>query len=612
MMWNVRRGVWLFSAIAVLGGCPNGGGDPPPPPEPMCPSAPTGPLVNLDDRSGIFGALGATGQTAVGAACEKDYDCFLGQTCVMQKCAATQSDDKLSGELTVDADGDYLLTVYGPADRTADAGRTDTNDAIALLFTFTPGPGRGARLLQLERREAPHADAYDIAVLHARVRAEPFLRKLERRAIAEAAPLAQGHPLTGAARQSTCSQEQFAFKGSCYAVDESFGPVKYSFGGNADVTVAVKKIVGQTAILVDTADTVAQAQIDKLAEAFDGVALKRNLEIFNKGSLHEGALDTDKNGKIGIVLSSKVGAAGNAGLFDLRDVLAAGTSVGDATANGNEADLIWAQPPGLAWGSPARTATFESVIGTLAHEYQHVINFHRSKQKGGEALFLNEGLSHLAEDLTGYGASNLPAVSAFLENPISTGLFIGGGGVDEDTDPMRGLVYLYLRYHFEKRNGFSVCSDGALVDHGGIAFIEKIMAATTQGLESLTSAAGSSYVRFPLFFTALAASGNAAAPLVQSDPRFTLNAPATDPITGQLTGIKLNDSARKDAYGSQNLLGGYEVLCDSDAAMAGAPSCSMYMTGGYSFLWTGVSAGESVKVQAPTSFNVRLSAVKVK
>src|SRR5262245_41245585 len=97
-----------------------------------CPSTPPGPMMgptgntgascDLEDRKGILGSLGATGQTMVGAACSADYDCSQIQTCVSQKCAANQTDDKTQAELTIDKAGDYLVTVTGPADREADAG----------------------------------------------------------------------------------------------------------------------------------------------------------------------------------------------------------------------------------------------------------------------------------------------------------------------------------------------------------------------------------------------------------------------------------------------------------------------------------------------------------
>jgi hypothetical protein len=585
-----------------------------------CPTKPTEenpdgnmpPVVGckLDDRSGILGALGATGQTALGASCTNDYDCSQGQTCVTQKCATNQTDDKTTGELTVDAAGDYLVTVYGAADKNSDVGRTDTDDPVELLFTFSGAAARDARLVRFPRYQ-PTIDPVAASALEARVRNEPILRELERRAVELRIPSAQ--PFVSATRQGACSATQFGFKGNCYAEGETFGPLKYSFG-NVDVTVVVKKIVGTTAILVDATDTVAQTAVDSLATAFDTVALKRDLILFDKGGTHTGALDTDGNTKIGIVLSSKVGNAGNAGLFDVRDVLAAGSSAQGVTGNGNGADLIWAQPPAIAWGTPAKTPTFESVIGTLAHEYQHLINFQRGKSKtlGAERLFLNEGLSHLAEDLTGYGASNVSAVSAFLNANTSTGLYVGANGLDKDTQAMRGLVYLYLRYVFEKKLGYAVANDGTVTDKGGIAFIEALMSSKTDGIDSLAAAAGSSFYRFATFFTALAASGNTAAPLVQSDCRFTFDAPKVDPVTMQEVGITLDDPSRRDAYGATNLLNGYQQICDKSVAETSGADCRVYMTGGYTFLWEGAAAGATLKVQTGSAFTVRLAAVKVK
>ncbi|MCC6810585.1 MAG: hypothetical protein IT381_24355 [Deltaproteobacteria bacterium] len=580
------------------------------------------PPCDLDNKTGLVGSQGPTTATTTATSCTKDFECSFGQMCVASKCAVTADPDKLQAELTIPAAGNYVVSLYWPADKLAEAGVPD--EVSPLTFEFQTARRDELRVYRPKLPELPMDPALT-ALLTAKIKMEAGMRARERLALQDPksfyhAPSESGG---GAVRQTTCTADQYKHKGTCYSVGQDLPPLKFSAGANANVITTVKKVVGKTAILLDKDNSsVAQADIDKLAEAFDTIAGPRDRLFFNKGEDHSGTLlDVDGNGMLGIVLSGRAGTAGTVGLFDVRDVLAMGTSLGPDAANGNQTDIMWAQPPGLmaTINGVAKTPTVDLVAGTLAHEYQHMINLARARaimvngMPKVEETFLNEALSHLAEDLTGYGSSNLAVINAYLHDSSKAGLRVDIDGINGDNQNgwMRGIGYLYLRYLFDAQKGFKIADDGKITDQGGIAFVEKLMATQKFGIEALAEAGGSTYSRMPLFFATLVTSqNNADASLLKDDCRFNYPLPGTDPQTKQATGIKLNDPGRKDASGTGGLLDGYLQVCAQADAEGG--SCKMYATGGFSFIWENAKANDIVRVKADSGFNLRLSAVKVK
>jgi hypothetical protein len=107
-----------------------------------------------------------------------------------------------------------------------------------------------------------------------------------------------------------------------------------------------------------------------------------------------------------------VGARGVVvGYFNARDVL---PRAGDCPAS-NEAEVMYAivpDPTGVVNGNRRTKETVRrSIIGVLAHEYQHLINAERRVYVNGarsfEETWLNEGLSVIAEELMFYRVSGM-------------------------------------------------------------------------------------------------------------------------------------------------------------------------------------------------------------
>jgi hypothetical protein len=147
--------------------------------------------------------------------------------------------------------------------------------------------------------------------------------------------------------------------------------------------------------------------------------------------------------------------------------------------------------------------TIEVIRGTLAHEFQHMIMFNYRVIMYDyltyymEELWVDEGLSHIAEDLNGHYESNIKRANLFLEDPGNVTLVYGGDALEE-----RGASFLFLRY---------------LGDRFGESIYKKIVQSMRSGMSNIERAAGER-------FTELFADWSAACYLsglgITSDPRF--------------------------------------------------------------------------------------------
>ena len=144
------------------------------------------------------------------------------------------------------------------------------------------------------------------------------------------------------------------------------------------------------------------------------------------------ASDVDGDGRIAFLFTHWVDDEdGIAGFYNASSVLSA-----EAGGDGNMTDLMFISP----------TQSLDFYRSLLVHEFQHLINFneHVLERRGeGEESWLNEGLSHLAEDLvSGYSESgNDDNIAAYLRDPEATGLIGDAGGYSA----RRGAAYLFVR-----------------------------------------------------------------------------------------------------------------------------------------------------------------------
>ncbi len=98
----------------------------------------------------------------------------------------------------------------------------------------------------------------------------------------------------------------------------------------------------------------------------------------------------------------------------------------------NEHQMFWVNLDTMRIG----TASYE---GTLAHEFQHMIHH---AVDSNESLWLNEGMSELAADLSGYRSDANSFAGAFLNRPQTQ---LNAWTLIEDSAPHYGAAYLFMR-----------------------------------------------------------------------------------------------------------------------------------------------------------------------
>ena len=143
--------------------------------------------------------------------------------------------------------------------------------------------------------------------------------------------------------------------------------------------------------------------------------------------------DVDGDGKVLLLFTHLVDERGSvAGFYQASSVLSV-----ENGGNGNQSDMMFI--------SPTQGLSFYRSL--LVHEFQHLINFNQHvivRSGNAEVSWLNEGLSHLSEDLVERGfedGGNVNLVNAFLANPAIAGL----EGSASSNKQKRGAAYLFVR-----------------------------------------------------------------------------------------------------------------------------------------------------------------------
>lgn len=169
--------------------------------------------------------------------------------------------------------------------------------------------------------------------------------------------------------------------------------------------------------------------------------------------------DINNDGRFDILLTRTVNGLGGGsgmvtGFFYAVDLF---SSDSYALSNEREVFYTFVPDPNGSFGSAVSKSFAMSNIypGVMPHEYQHLISFNMHSEAGGssETGWLNEGLSHLAEDihsandndyLTTTGLENPARVSSYLAS-VANICFTCGTSLSQ-----RGGSYLFVRYLYEQ------------------------------------------------------------------------------------------------------------------------------------------------------------------
>ena len=240
---------------------------------------------------------------------------------------------------------------------------------------------------------------------------------------------------------------------------------------------------------------VSETLIDECIEAVEQTILPRLKVLWGESA------DIDGDGRIGIVISPSINEEKLAiGFFNAADFYKRNNDINSENYNpsSNEMDVIYIAFPD---DTPGSSYNVKSIVATIAHELTHAITFTNKTWRlningpsnaGREELFLDEGMSHLSENLCGYGVSggNIKFLKHFLENTADYSFCEPDRFGREDSAGMRGAVCLFLSWLFWRQGGieFSGADANIPVDRGGIAFLQALVNSPYTGWENIGKA----------------------------------------------------------------------------------------------------------------------------
>lgn len=206
-------------------------------------------------------------------------------------------------------------------------------------------------------------------------------------------------------------------------------------------------------------------------------------------------LDVDKNNRFIVLFTRAVNELVDdpqdgftAGIVWARDLfprtprVLLGVSFPDNCPGSNEAEMTYMAIPDPAWPDNIRGFIRRTTLATIAHEFQHAINASRRifvHNVIPEEVWLNEGMSHIAEELMYYAVSgrapgqaidlsmltssqqqvdavnrfqigNLGNIGRYLQNVPAASPLAANDAVDLGT---RGSAWNLLRYAADRRGG---------------------------------------------------------------------------------------------------------------------------------------------------------------
>jgi hypothetical protein len=237
-------------------------------------------------------------------------------------------------------------------------------------------------------------------------------------------------------------------------------PNKYTTDAdNYTRVTAMLRYNGAHCLIYNDVDTLVtgnltQADFNNFGTRFDTQIQPTNTTFFGTES------DIDANGKVIILISGIinglpatdpdwVGDYFIGGFFAPVDLFPTGGGVEPGTTNEAEIFYVLAADPDGEYLGPSfkfpRAYVAEENLRTIAHEYQHLISMsYRLLQLGPgyvQTTWLEEGMSHMAEDLNDMDDGNIDRANVFLADPGGTSLEHPGAPLAQ-----RGGIYLFLRY----------------------------------------------------------------------------------------------------------------------------------------------------------------------
>lgn len=199
----------------------------------------------------------------------------------------------------------------------------------------------------------------------------------------------------------------------------------------ATVTATAQEVSGKVAIFVDNAATVAQtytpADLANIGQLFDNYLYPIDTTNFGRES------DIDGNGFVEVLMTPQINRLSGSCNTTKSVILGYFFSLDlePTLANSNAAEIFYSIVPDPNNGSCTIMKSFaEDNLGpTFIHEFQHMISYNRHVLVAGgqaEDTWLNEGMSHYAEELGGRLIPNNQVQNPLLQPGQTTlGQFAG-------------------------------------------------------------------------------------------------------------------------------------------------------------------------------------------
>jgi hypothetical protein len=339
------------------------------------------------------------------------------------------------------AEREYLVVPY------AGVG-TETTSGVEGPFQLRTGPAGVAAAALRAASEAPagHRSGRPADVFHL------SLRRAEAR-LARTASIAGTPAAVRGAPPEVGDEEVFRV---CSALECS---------STVPVTARARYVGTHGIVWVDTempagAEQLTDGDLEQLGELFDDYLYPIDTTAFGATS------DVDADGHVSIVISDQVNSLTTdcssgrvVGYFFGGDLLA-------SHPGSNQAEVFFAFAPKPATGNcptVSRAGALRSLAPVLIHELQHMISFNQHVLRRGradESVWLNEGLSHFAEELgqrlipdascpnspscfSLFATGNLQNAYLYLADPEGTPLVAPSEGL---TLAGRGAAWLFVRW----------------------------------------------------------------------------------------------------------------------------------------------------------------------
>lgn len=276
-----------------------------------------------------------------------------------------------------------------------------------------------------------------------------------------------------------------------------------------------------------------------VADMFDHIVLPRTRAVFGQES------DVEGSGRIDVLLSYTVNSYGAVAYVSTCDIAA----LFGCGGYGNDSEIIY-----MGYPDPASSySSANAIVEVWAHEFNHLVySYHKlvlnDQEDAQENIYVTEGMSELAQDLTGFNNGNQYIWASAIDmrdyyggedysiQGVSLNDFLRGSGYyDLERDgPLRGGAYLFLRYLFEQAGGMTVADDGTQTDSGGMAWVQSWFDAAELGPDTVVATTGRDPVDVAFdWYTALVVTGRG----VNDDPVYNYQDRVQDPLTGFEYGV---------------------------------------------------------------------------